>query len=295
MTSSNYVNHNELEEALALELGLGVEVIELAQLSVEQERDRLQLERRVERAFYEAGIALKELRDRRLYRSTHKTFEEYCRVRFGYGRDAAYLKIGAAEVYENLDLIMPTNCRQIPLPTNEHQLRYIAKAKLEPAMQWDVWQQAVEVAGGKVPSGRIVKNLVRRIRERPVAISFRQGEICRILAKDNPELKGKGGCWCIVTEVHEFSCQVNTWDGEYIVRPEYLESYNYSEIECRQMEDLGVRMSLLHEKGSLDPAALWILNGLAKLNKPYLDPLEEKLLALLELEYGIDKSIEAGF
>ena len=124
MTSSNYANNNELEEALALELGLGVEVIELAQLSVEEEGDRLQLERRVERAFYEAGIALKELRDRRLYRSTHKTFEEYCRARFGYGRDAAYLKIGAAEVYENLDQIMPTNCRQIPLPTNEYQLRY---------------------------------------------------------------------------------------------------------------------------------------------------------------------------
>ncbi len=242
--------------------------------------------------FYEAGMALKELRDRRLYRSTHKTFEEYCRARFGYGRDAAYLKIGAAEVYENLDQIMPTICRQIPLPTNEYQLRYIAKAKLEPAKQWDVWQQAVELAGGKVPSGRIVKNLVRRIREKPVAISFRQGEICRILARDNPELKGKGGCWCIVTEVHEFSCQVNTWDGEYLVRPEYLKSCNYSEIECRQMEDLGVRMSLLHEKCSWDPAALWILKGLAKLNKPYLDPLEEKLLAFLELEYGIDKSRE---
>ncbi len=292
MTSSNYENNNNLEEALALELGLGVEVIELAQLSVGEERERLDLERRVERAFYEAGMALKELRDRRLYRSTHKTFEEYCRARFGYGRDAAYLKIGAAEVYENLDLIMPTNCRQIPLPTNEHQLRYIAKAKLEPTKQWDVWQQAVEVSEGKVPSGRIVKNLVRRIREQPVAISFRPGEICRILAKDNPELKGKGGCWCIVTEVHEFSCQVNTWDGEYLVRPEYLKSCNYSEMECRQMEDLGVRMSRLHEKCSWDPAALWILKGLARLNKPYLDPLEEKLLAFLEQEYGIDKSRE---
>ena len=53
------------------------------------------------------------------------------------------------------------------------------------------------------------------------------------------------------------------------------------------MEDLGVRMSLLQEKGSLDPAALWILNGLAKLDKPYLDPIEEKLLAFLEREYGI--------
>ena len=40
MTSSNYANNNDIEEAVALELGLGVEVIERAQLSVEEERDQ---------------------------------------------------------------------------------------------------------------------------------------------------------------------------------------------------------------------------------------------------------------
>ena len=260
-------------------------VLTIAPLTTEEERERLHLERKVERAFYEAGTALRELRDRRLYRSTHQTFEAYCRERFGYGRDAAYLKIVAAEVYDNLNEQMPTNCRQIPLPTNEHQLRYIAKAKLKPETQFEVWQQAVEDADGKVPSGRIVKNAVRRFKRKPVPISFRKGEICRLVARDNPELRGKGGCWCIVSEVYEFSCTVNTWDGEYFLRPEYLQSYNYSEVECRQMEDIGVRMSLLNEKSSLDAAALWILNGLARINKPYLDPLEEKLLSLLEIEY----------
>ena len=125
MTSSNFANNNSLEEAVAFSLEMGVEVIERNQLSIDEERDRLHLERKVERAFYEAGMALKQLRDRRLYRSSHKTFESYCRDRFGYGRDAAYLKIVAAEVYDNLNEIMPTNCRQIPLPTNEHQLRYM--------------------------------------------------------------------------------------------------------------------------------------------------------------------------
>ncbi|MBD2509476.1 hypothetical protein H6G91_19625 [Nostoc muscorum FACHB-395] len=43
--------------------------------------DHLRPERKVERAFFEAGKALMELRDRKLYRSTHKTFEEYCRIR----------------------------------------------------------------------------------------------------------------------------------------------------------------------------------------------------------------------
>jgi hypothetical protein len=53
-------------------------------LTEEEQRDHLHLERKVERAFFEAGRALTELRDRRLYRSTHRTFEKYCRDRFGY-------------------------------------------------------------------------------------------------------------------------------------------------------------------------------------------------------------------
>ncbi len=51
------------------------------------------------------------------------------------------------------------------------------------------------------------------------------------------------------------------------------------------MEDIGVRMSLLYETGQLDEAALWILNGLARIKRPTLTPLEEKLLSILEIEY----------
>jgi CRP-like cAMP-binding protein len=56
-----------------------VTAVEIPELTEQEVRDRLHLERKVERAFFEAGKALTELRDRRLYRSTHKTFEE---VRF---------------------------------------------------------------------------------------------------------------------------------------------------------------------------------------------------------------------
>ncbi|MEH1791872.1 MULTISPECIES: hypothetical protein [unclassified Nostoc] len=36
------------------------------------------------------------------------------------------------------------------------------------------------------------------------------GEVCQILAKENPELRGKGGCWAIVSTVNEFSCTVRS-------------------------------------------------------------------------------------
>ena len=146
-----------------------VTAVEVPELTEQEISDRLHLERKVERAFFEAGKALAELRDRKLYRSTHKTFEEYCKQRFGYTRIAASYKIAAATVMDNLltnglqkeeiatdELQTPkmlTNGLQI-LPNNERQVRPLVS--LEPEVQREAWQKAVEEAGGKVPSGRIV-------------------------------------------------------------------------------------------------------------------------------------------
>ena len=59
------------------------------ELTEDEQRDCLYLKCKVERAFYEAGKALQSLRDRRLYRSAHKTFEE-CQDRFGFERRHPY-------------------------------------------------------------------------------------------------------------------------------------------------------------------------------------------------------------
>ncbi|WP_181154420.1 hypothetical protein [Nostoc sp. 'Peltigera membranacea cyanobiont' N6] len=52
-----------------------VTAVEVRELTDQEQSLRLQFERQVERAFLSAGQALMELRDRRLYRSTHRTFE----------------------------------------------------------------------------------------------------------------------------------------------------------------------------------------------------------------------------
>lgn len=74
----------------------------LEDLSHDESHDRLALEMRVERAFYQAGCALRELRDRRLYRSTHNSFEQYCQDRFGYTRRRGDLLINSAMIVDNL-------------------------------------------------------------------------------------------------------------------------------------------------------------------------------------------------
>ncbi|MEH2161525.1 MAG: hypothetical protein V7K38_10850 [Nostoc sp.] len=276
-----------------------VTAAEVEELSETEERDRLHLERRVERAFFEAGRALAELRDRRLYRSTHSTFEEYCKDRFGFERRHPYRLIEAAGVVDNLIKMCPiwthfeieddpatvhSDQRQI-LPTSEGQVRPMTK--LKPEEQQEVWQRAVEVAGGKVPTGRIVKDVVQQIMERTqVPNTYQLGEVCQILAKDNPELRGKGGCWGIVNHVGEFSCTVRTWDGEYTVGLQHLKSYEYLPTECEQMQVICDRINRVYSD-SLEETVKNLLQSLGKVNRPYLTELEEKLLSLLESEVKV--------
>ncbi|MEC4813364.1 MAG: hypothetical protein SAK29_08850 [Scytonema sp. PMC 1069.18] len=288
-----------------------IEVVELEELSAVEVVDRLTLERKVERAFYESGKALMQLRDRRLYRSTHKTFEEYCRDRFGYTRVAAFYKITAATVVDNLltngyqnpdepteglqNSNLLTNGYQNPdmltkktqiLPTNERQIRPLTQ--LEPEQQLVAWQLSVEASGGQVPSGRVVKDIVQRIMKRTkVPNPYRMGEVCQFVIKDNPDLKGKGRCWCIVSQVNEFSCTVVAWDGEYTVKIEHLKSMNYSDGDCQQRMELCDRINKLRNKTNLEDAARANLKHLGEIKRPYLTPLEEKLLSVLETEYGV--------
>jgi hypothetical protein len=211
--------------------------------------------------------------------SLHKTFELYCRERFGFNRISAYNKIVAAETFD----ILFTNGEQI-LPTNERQIRPIAQADFEPDQQIDAWQQAVVEAGGKLPSGRIVKDVVQRIRERtPVPNPWRVGDIATLVVKENPELRGLGGCWAIVIKVHDFSCTVRAWNGEYLARIENLKELFLSSEAIEEVRALSDRLLRLGEVEQIDRGAKPILESLGK--QLYLTELEEKLLSLLEKEY----------
>ena len=161
-------------------------------------------------------------------------------------------------------------------------------ASLEPEVQREAWQKAVEEAGGKVPSGRIVKNVVQRIIERTrVPNTYQLGEVCQILAKDNPELRGKGKCWGIVNRVGEFSCTVTMWDGEYTVRIDHLKPFNYLESECQQMQQISDRISRMREKGKIEAPAEAVLKCLGELKRPYLTAFEEELLTFIEEKYSL--------
>lgn len=91
---------------------------------------------RGKKAFLQVGNALKEIRDAKLYRSTHGTFAKYVEQRFGFKRHNAMLLIQAAEVVENVD-----HGQQI---TSERHAREVAKAP--PEKQQAVVDRAQEIA-----------------------------------------------------------------------------------------------------------------------------------------------------
>ncbi len=134
-------------------------IVELEPLSHDEERERLHLERKVERAFYEAGVALQTLRDKKLYRSTHSNFRDYCQQRFGFGKSAVYYLIGAVDIVDNLK-----KCPQFVdiLPTTESQCRPLKSLKTS-ELQQQAWQVAVEKAQG-IPSAKIVREVVNQIK-----------------------------------------------------------------------------------------------------------------------------------
>src|ERR1700677_3843130 len=82
-------------------------------------------ERTLERGlgtFYEVGNALLTIRESRLYRLTHSSFERYCLERWNIGRSYAWRVIGAAE---RLNLLPKDQTAS--RPTNEFQVRPFLK------------------------------------------------------------------------------------------------------------------------------------------------------------------------
>ena len=126
-----------------------------AQLDVTQRARFQELESIVEhglQTFYEVGKALDEIREQKLYRATHKSFEAYCRERWAIARRTADQFIAAARVMENLSAIA------LRIPTKENQVRPLAG--LSPELQLEIWEEALELSPNGMPTGAAVQRLV---------------------------------------------------------------------------------------------------------------------------------------
>jgi hypothetical protein len=120
-----------------------------------------------EKAFIRVGEALAEIRDSRLYRSTHTTFADYFRDRWDMCRSRAYQLIEGAATAKHLSTIVDT-----PPPTSESQLRPLAR--LLPDQKGEAYANACEVAGGAPPTAKQVKAAVDKRKPPKLHPSYRK-------------------------------------------------------------------------------------------------------------------------
>ncbi len=252
---------------------------ETSELTEDEEKERHRLELKVERAFTEAGKALRELRDKRLYRSSYKSFEDYCRARFGFTRQSANYLIAGANVVESLT----TNGCQI-LPTTERQVRPLTK--LEPSEQCEVWQQAVYEAGGKVPTGQVVKGIVERLKEKPLTLASdfcSIGDVFTLTRLKGIERK-YNGCWAIANDLRDFTVVVDVHDATLTVKSENLQPIDSPDAH-RQLPETLRRIRRLRNVASLDRGADIMLAHLGQ--QIYLTDFEAEFLTFIEERHGI--------
>jgi hypothetical protein len=57
---------------------------------------------RGQKTFIEVGNALATIKEGKLYKAHYKTFEKYCKDKWGYTKSHAYRMIESAQVVENL-------------------------------------------------------------------------------------------------------------------------------------------------------------------------------------------------
>lgn len=110
-------------------------------ISLEESRRLIALEGVIEtgkRTFVEVGLALAEIRDSKLYRVGHATFEAYCRAKWGFAKSYAYDLIKGATTVAAL----PANLSAIA--DTEGKAREVAK--VAPDRREDVVQRAASKA-----------------------------------------------------------------------------------------------------------------------------------------------------
>jgi hypothetical protein len=113
---------------------------------------------RHKRTFVEVGNALRTIRDQRLYRATHATFEDYCRERWALGRSRSHQLVAAVNVLDNLSTA-------VDMPNSEWQIRPLAS--LPPDQQQAAWNTAVRTSTTGVPTGPEVAAVVREMKPAP--------------------------------------------------------------------------------------------------------------------------------
>lgn len=155
--------------------------VEVMDLTVHEKSELVELETVIEngmRQFIDVGRALLQIRDGRLYRDTYRTFDDYCRDRWGMSKTHANRLIESSKATDN---VAPIGVK----PQNEAQARPLTR--LKPEQRAAAWKEAVETA----PDGKVTAAHVDG-----VVIKMEKKESCgSVIAEDTFTLSNLKTMW----------------------------------------------------------------------------------------------------
>ena len=117
--------------------------------------------------FTEVGASLMIIRDKRLYKKTHSTFESYCQERWGWSRQHATRHIQVAQI---ADILSPMGDK----PTTERQARELTPLLDQPDVLRETWDQVQ--AEGNVTAQSIRDAVRERAVIKTVHVSWNSGQ-----------------------------------------------------------------------------------------------------------------------
>lgn len=126
------------------------------------------------KTFKEVGQELAGIRDARLYRGTHATFEAYCAERWGLSYRHVNRLIESAQIVEALGPMGPT-------PASERQARELSGLPTDTAAE--IMRKAHDDTGGKITAGAI-REARQAVAPKPLAPSVATETARQLAASD---------------------------------------------------------------------------------------------------------------
>ncbi len=245
--------------------------------------------------FFEVALALSEIKRRKLYSlKGYSNYTTYCIEEWKLNKTYAYDLLKAAEVVTNLIPQIENSSETFSaiaeklnytLPQNESQCRQLSKIK-DPQLQKQAWDQVIESCSEGKITAQAIEQVVKQMQSKtqlkqPLDVPT-SGTIIRIVG-NNPDLKSLSGCWGIVTQVQEYSCNIETCLGNAeTIHPQYL-------MVLREIEDdtavvILNRVRKINQSNHINYTVRNLLQEIATLPRPQLNEWQEFYLSATELK-----------
>jgi hypothetical protein len=130
------------------------------------------------------------------------------------------------------------------------------------------------------------QGIVQRLKAKPLSLGkdfCQEGDVFTLVRLEGQEKK-YNGCWAIATELKDFTVSVDVHDATLTVKPDNLDKIDSPDVK-RQLPQILKRIRRVrHLPGFRDRLAYTVLEHLGR--QTYLTPLEDKILRVIEQDYG---------